>query len=98
MSLDTEAPATRIFRARRKPPPPKRDTSSVILALSPDEAAAAVGVSRSRMYWALRRGELTAYRDSKRTLIEPAELQRWIRAMPTRGRKPDPAIDDTVSE
>ena len=61
------------------------------LALSPDEAAESTGLARSRIFAAIRNGEITARRDTKRTLIELGELQRWLRTFPTKGRKPDTA-------
>ena len=35
------------------------------------------------------REELTARKDGRATLIERAELQRWLAALPTIGRKPE---------
>jgi excisionase family DNA binding protein len=62
------------------------------LALSPEEAAHSLGVSRWRIYYAIKNGEITAYRDRKRTLIPLVELARWMYALPTRGRVPDSAL------
>ena len=61
------------------------------LGFSPDEAAASAGVSRTKIFEAIRDGELTARKSGKTTIIEPSELQRWIRSLPTRGRAPDSA-------
>jgi excisionase family DNA binding protein len=61
------------------------------LGLSPDEAAASAGVSRTKIFEAIRDGTLTARKSGKATIIEPPELQRWIRSLPTRGRTPDDA-------
>jgi excisionase family DNA binding protein len=61
------------------------------LGLSPDEAAASAGVSRTKIFDAIRDGALTARKSGKATIIEPPELQRWIRSLPTRGRAPDAA-------
>jgi excisionase family DNA binding protein len=61
------------------------------LGLSPDEAATAAGVSRTRIFEAIRDGTLTARKAGKNTIIEPDELQRWVRSLPTRGRAPDNA-------
>jgi excisionase family DNA binding protein len=59
------------------------------LGLNPEEAAASAGVSRTKIFEAIRDGTLTARKSGKATIIEPPELQRWIRSLPTRGRTPD---------
>jgi hypothetical protein len=61
------------------------------LGFSPDEAALSAGVSRTRIFEAIRDGALTARKSGKTTIIEPPELQRWIQSLPTRGRTPDAA-------
>jgi excisionase family DNA binding protein len=63
------------------------------LGLNPDEAAASAGVSRSKIFEAIRDGALTARKSGKATIIEPTEIQRWIRALPTRGRTPENTPD-----
>jgi excisionase family DNA binding protein len=59
------------------------------LGFNPDEAAASAGVSRTRIFEAIRDGTLTARKAGKNTIIEPDELQRWVRSLPTRGRIPE---------
>jgi excisionase family DNA binding protein len=59
------------------------------LGLSPDEAATAAGISRTRIFEAIRDGTLTARKIGKATIIEPDELQRWLRSLPPRGRIPE---------
>jgi excisionase family DNA binding protein len=59
------------------------------LGLNPDEAAASAGVSRTKIFEAIRDGALTARKSGKTTIIEPSELQRWVRSLPVRGRAPD---------
>ena len=59
------------------------------LGLTPDEAATSAGVSRTKIFEAIRDGALTARKSGKTTIIEPGELRRWIRSLPTRGRAPD---------
>jgi hypothetical protein len=61
------------------------------LGLSPEEAAASSGLSRTRIFQLIRSGQLTARKAGKQTIIEVPELQRCIRALPTRGRQPDAA-------
>lgn len=61
------------------------------LALSPAQAVVASGRSRTRIFDAIRSGELKAKKDGRATLIEVAELQRWITSMPDRAvRNTDP--------
>jgi len=61
------------------------------LGLTPDEAAISAGVSRTKIFEAIRDGALTARKSGKTTIIEPSELQRWVRSLPVRGRAPDNA-------
>src|SRR4029077_16030031 len=46
------------------------------------------GRSHTRIKKAIREKELTARKDGRATLIERAELQRWLASLPTIGRKP----------
>jgi excisionase family DNA binding protein len=57
------------------------------IALNPDEAATSAGVSRTRIFRAIRDRELTCRKSGKASLIELSELRRWIRSLPTRGRR-----------
>jgi excisionase family DNA binding protein len=66
------------------------------LGLSPDEAAASAGVSRTKIFEAIRDGSLTARKSGKTTIIEPSELQRWVRSLPVRGRVPDSEEPDAA--
>ena len=56
-------------------------------SLTPDEAAQSTGFSRTQILQAIRDEELTARKDGKATVIETDELLRWLRSLPTRGRK-----------
>ena len=58
------------------------------IAYTPAQAAAVTGRSRSRIFKAIKDGELTARKDGKATLLEDAELRRWLDSMPTIGRRP----------
>lgn len=58
------------------------------IALNLEEAATSAGVSRTRIFQAIRNRELTCRKSGKATVIEVLELCRWIRALPTRGRNP----------
>jgi excisionase family DNA binding protein len=46
------------------------------VALSPEEAAAVLGVSRASLYRALARGELPRRKGGRRTLVAVADLAR----------------------
>jgi hypothetical protein len=49
----------------------------------------ATGLARTRVFQAVANKELTARKHGKATIVEVAELRRWISTFPTRGRSPD---------
>jgi excisionase family DNA binding protein len=57
------------------------------LSYTPDDAAETTGVSRTRIFMAIRDEELTARKAGKSTVIEADELRRWLRSLPTKGRR-----------
>jgi hypothetical protein len=59
------------------------------LAYQIEAASDAAGVSRTRIFEAIRNKELTARKAGRTTIIEAGELQRWIRSLPTRGTRGD---------
>jgi len=59
------------------------------IALSAEEAATSAGVSRTRIFQAIKSGEMTCRKSGKTTVIEVAELARWVRSLPTKGRNPE---------
>ena len=59
------------------------------IAYTPSEAAAEIGRSRTRMFRAIKDGELSARKDGRATLIEADELARWLRSLPRIGRDTD---------
>jgi hypothetical protein len=59
-----------------------RDVIVVPLAYTPEDAARAVGRSRTRIFKALRDKELTGKKDGRATLIEASELIRWVQSLP----------------
>jgi hypothetical protein len=61
------------------------------LAYPVAEAGDAVGVSRTRIFEAIRNKELTARKAGRATIIETPELQRWLRSLPTRGAEGESA-------
>jgi hypothetical protein len=52
------------------------------LAYPPTAAAVASGRTRTRIFGAIRSGELKARKDGKATIIEHDELMRWVRSLP----------------
>ena len=54
------------------------------ISLTPVEAAQSAGVSRTRIFEAIRTGKLIARGEGKATVIETAELARWIKSLPRR--------------
>lgn len=58
---------------------------SAKLAYSIPEAAEATGLSRSMLYLALKAGKLIARKAGARTVIEDAELRRYIACLPLLG-------------
>lgn len=52
------------------------------IALTIPDAVKASGASRTALYEALRRGELSAKKHGKRTLIEADALRAWLARMP----------------
>lgn len=52
------------------------------IALSIPEAVKESGVSRSALYLALKRGDLSAKKAGRRTLIPYADLQNYIASLP----------------
>lgn len=50
------------------------------MALGIDEAAAVVGVGRSKIYESISAGELKSLKVGGRRLILPVDLSRWLEA------------------
>jgi hypothetical protein len=62
--------------------------SQSVMAYPVGDAPAIAGVSRTRIFSAIRDGEMIARKAGRRTIIEAHELRRWIRSLPTRRRAP----------
>ena len=60
------------------------------ISLTPEEAAASTGFSVRRIFQAIKDEKLTARKAGKATVIEFAELSRWVGTLPTRGRTQEP--------
>jgi len=57
------------------------------LSLTLDDAAEATGLSRTRLFEAVREKKLTVRKDGKATIVEIDEMRRYIRSLPTKGRQ-----------
>jgi hypothetical protein len=55
------------------------------ISLTPEEAALSTGLARTRIFEAIRTGDLIARGAGKSTIVEFDELRRWIGALPARG-------------
>jgi excisionase family DNA binding protein len=55
------------------------------ISYTPEESARVTGRSRTRIFRAIRQGELSARKDGRATLIEAEELRRWVRSFPAMG-------------
>ncbi|MWV26441.1 helix-turn-helix domain-containing protein [Aurantiacibacter rhizosphaerae] len=53
------------------------------IALTIPQAVQASGLSRSGLYEALRRGDLTARKAGRRTLIAFTDLENYLASLPT---------------
>jgi excisionase family DNA binding protein len=62
-------------------------TSPAPLALSPVEAATALGVHRRKIFEAIRSGELSAHRIGAASRIWIADIEAWFRKLPLTKRK-----------
>lgn len=60
--------------------------SGLPIACSIEAAPSLVGVSRTRIFGAIRNKELTARQVGRRTIIELEELKRWVKSLPKKGR------------
>jgi len=55
-----------------------------LIAVAIEAVPALVGVSRTRIFEAIRNGELSARKAGRSTIIEIEELKRWIKSLPFR--------------
>ena len=56
------------------------------IAYTLPEAARIAGVSRTRMFDAVRRGELTIRKVGRSSIVTHEELLIWIRSLPVKGK------------
>jgi excisionase family DNA binding protein len=69
-------------RAGRRPKPPPAPSLVRPLAYSPERAAELIGISRRLLYQIIARGELTARKCGRLTLIADADLCAYVEALP----------------
>lgn len=58
------------------------DEAPTKLSLSPQQAAQAIGLGRTRVFELIREGKLVARKCGRRTLITVADLQACLDALP----------------
>jgi hypothetical protein len=49
------------------------------------------GVSRTRIFQAVQNNEITIRKNGRSSIVEIAELARWLKTLPTKGRHPNSA-------
>jgi hypothetical protein len=62
------------------------------IGLRPLQAAAVTGLTRTRIFAAIRAKELTAHKDGRATIITLDELRRFVSTFPTVGRNPEKIV------
>jgi hypothetical protein len=45
------------------------------------------GVSRTRIFQAVKNNELTVRKNGRSSIVEVAELERWLKTLPIKGRR-----------
>jgi hypothetical protein len=58
------------------------------LAYAIEEVPARTGITRTKIYDAIKKKKLTARKAGRSTIIEHPELVRYIKTLPTKGREP----------
>ena len=81
-SLRRYIEASKIIREKPHPHPQPLSTSDQKLALSVDETAKLLGVSRNTVYEAIRQNRITAIRFGRRMLVPRAALEQLLSGNP----------------
>lgn len=63
--------------------------AATVISVTVDDASAATGLSRTKLYEFIKEEKLTARKADGRTLVEMDELRRLIRSLPAIGRQPE---------
>jgi hypothetical protein len=71
------------------PGPAAPEISIQPIGLRPTQAAAITGLTRTRIFAAIKAKELTAHKDGRATIITLEELRRFVGTFPTIGRNPE---------
>jgi hypothetical protein len=56
------------------------------IAVAIEDAPQAVGVSRTRIFQAIRDNEIVGRKAGRSIIIEIDELKRWVKSLPVKGR------------
>jgi hypothetical protein len=67
------------------------DAAPAPIAYKIEMVPAVSGLSRTRIFQAIRSKRLTARKDGRQTIIEDFELRRYIATLPAKGRQPQRA-------
>jgi hypothetical protein len=67
-------------------------TAVPILSVGIEDAPKVLGgVSRTRIFQAVQNKEITIRKNGRSSIVEIAELARWLKTLPTKGRHPNSA-------
>ena len=67
-------------------------TAVPILSVGIEDAPKVLGgVSRTRIFQAVQNNEITIRKNGRSSIVEIAELARWLKTLPTKGRHPNSA-------
>jgi hypothetical protein len=67
-------------------------TAVPILSVGIEDAPKVLGgVSRTRIFQAVQNREITIRKNGRSSIVEIAELARWLKTLPTKGRQPNSA-------
>jgi hypothetical protein len=67
-------------------------TAGPILSVGIEDAPKVLGgVSRTRIFQAVQNKEITIRKNGRSSIVEIAELARWLKTLPTKGRHPNSA-------
>ncbi len=60
-----------------------------VISVPIERSPGLTGISRARIFEAVRDGQLTVRKNGKASIVEVDELRRYVRSLPTRGRQPE---------
>ena len=63
-------------------------TALPVLSVGTEDAPKVLGgISRTRIFQAVKNNELTVRKNGRSSIVEVAELERWLKTLPTKGRQ-----------